>query len=132
MTDSKTKPPPDPRAADLGEDTHRRRVGKIVHDDRGRASVEWLDAPQDYVRPVLELEDGTITASQLKIAEAPTPLSTAKREGFNPYQAVGPARPAAGRARRDLRALSQWIKLMREIEERKALEQDGAAEPNED
>lgn len=131
MTDSKTKPPADPRAADLSG-SHRRRVGKIVHDDRGRASVEWLDAPQSYARPVLELEEGARSATQLQIVEERTPLAGPKRKGFNPYEGLGPERPAAGRARRDLRALSQWIKLMREIEERKALDKKAAAEPSKD
>ena len=26
----------------------RRRVGRIVRDDRDSASVEWVDAPADY------------------------------------------------------------------------------------
>jgi hypothetical protein len=67
----------------------RRRVGTVVHDDRGNAKVEWRAAPADEERPVLELlgEDG---ASR----------------------------------RTDLRKLSEWIKKMRELEERKREDED--------
>ena len=111
---NKTEPvppvPPEP------PDSERRRIGKVVHDDRGNASVKWSDAPADYQRPVLEVvEDG---AGQ-------------PEEGFNPYglgatgSATGPHRtPASTRStgnatRTDLRKLSDWIKTMRDIEKLK-------------
>ena len=34
----------------------RRRIGRIVHDDRGNKTVDWHDAPADYRRQVLEVE----------------------------------------------------------------------------
>jgi hypothetical protein len=77
-------------------DAERRRIGKVVHDDRGNASVKWLDAPSDYQRPVLEL---------------------AREESSNSY-AHGATRSTAS-TRTDLRKLSEWIKMMRELEERK-------------
>jgi len=92
-------------------------MGRIVHDDRGSASVEWHDAPDDYERPVLKIEGTGVNAP-------PPPLSIKEDNTFNPYDRVrdagagGPAaRPAAGK--RDLKKLSEWIKLMREMEERK-------------
>jgi len=107
---NKTEPvPPEP------PDSERRRIGKVVHDDRGNASVRWSDAPADYQRPVLEVvEDG---AGQ-------------PEEGFNPYGlgatgTTGPHHtPASTRStgnatRTDLRKLSDWIKMMHEIEQRK-------------
>ena len=36
--------------------SERRRIGRIVHDERGNASLDWRDAPADYRRPVLEIE----------------------------------------------------------------------------
>ncbi len=87
----------------------RRRIGRIVHDDRGNASVDWLDAPSDYQRPVLEIEaepDG------LSIEKAPCT--------FNPYEhATLPEPKKTAGPRTDLRKLSEWIKMMRELEERK-------------
>jgi hypothetical protein len=102
-------------------DAERRRIGKVVHDDRGTASVKWLDAPADYQRPVLELAGDS----------PPAPPARKPEESFNPY-ARGATRGATrGTApgtrstatntspRTDLRKLSEWIKMMREIEERK-------------
>ena len=34
----------------------RRRIGRIVRDDRDSASVEWVDAPSDYQRVPLSIE----------------------------------------------------------------------------
>jgi hypothetical protein len=84
----------------------RRRLGTVVHDERGNASVEWRDAPADHERPVLEVqrEDG---------------LSLKREElSYDPYARNGPLRRGAGK-RTDLRKLSEWIKKMRELEERK-------------
>lgn len=107
---NKTEPvPPEPSEP---PDSERRRIGKVVHDDRGNASVSWSDAPADYQRPVLELmEDAAAEPEQ----------------GFNPYGlgATGPHRTPASKpstgntTRTDLRKLSDWIKVMREIEQRK-------------
>lgn len=117
MKDLKTKPPSQTDAKGT-DSANRRRLGRIVHDDRGCASVEWQDAPQNYVRPVLELEHKA--------------RSTAKQDAFNPYQRATPQGPTAGGSRRDLRKLSKWIKMMREREERKALDKEKTDEPRED
>ena len=94
-------------AADTAE---RRRVAKIVRDDRDTATVEWVGAPPDYERVPLSVE-GSLARG---LRRAPT--------GYNPYETVSPSKPAAPDTRpvkRDLRKLSAWIKQMREIEERK-------------
>ena len=90
-------------------------MGRIVHDDRGSASVEWRDAPDDHERPVLKIE-GTGAAAP--------PLSIKDEETFNPYDRAsegssGGNGPRATAGKRDLKKLSEWIKLMREMEERK-------------
>ena len=101
-----------PIPPDALPDAERRRIGTVVHDDRGNASVRWDDAPADYQRPVLELAGDS--------AAAPKP-----EEGFNPYApgATGStatsARSTGSTTRTDLRKLSEWIKMMRELEERK-------------
>ncbi len=77
-----------------------------MHDDRGNASVNWQDAPADYKRPVLEI----LGESKLTIQS---------EESHDPY-ARRTARPSTGNTTRtDLRKLSEWIKMMRELEERK-------------
>ena len=91
------------------EAPERRRVGRIVHDDRGNASVDWHDAPANYRRQVLEIEPGE---HRLQVQTKP--------RSFDPYASAQPPEPkkSAG-PKKDLRALSEWIKLMRELEERK-------------
>ena len=85
----------------------------MVHDDRGNASVEWQAAPAKQERPVLEVlgENGLA----LKNDEV----------SYDPYSNHR-ARKPSGRARTDLRKLSEWIKQMRELEERKRNGGNGA------
>jgi hypothetical protein len=87
----------------------RRRIGRIVHDDRGNKTVDWHDAPADYKRTVLEVE---AESHGLAIQKAP--------RNFDPYARATPveAKKDTG-PRKDLRKLSEWIKMMRELEERK-------------
>jgi hypothetical protein len=89
---------------------NRRRIGTIVHDERGRASLEWHDAPPDLERPVLEVLAGPELA--LKDDDA----------SYDPYArhtATFPATTRGNTTRTDLRKLSEWIKMKRELEERR-------------
>ena len=109
--------------AEPAPDRERRRIGTVVHDDRGNASVSWREAPDDFEveRPPLEVLDN--------------PNLTLKHEdSFDPYSRTSRSRTAlppgktAGRgpgSRTDLRKLSEWIKMMRELEERKNRGEDG-------
>jgi hypothetical protein len=98
------------READAAD---RRRIGKVVRDDRDSATVEWVDAPAGYNRVPLSIES-TLPPGGVKPAS-----------GYDPYETITPRR-AAGKpgtdkspGKRDLRKLSEWIKQMREHEERK-------------
>ena len=99
---------PDP----LASTSERRRIGRIVRDDRDTASVEWVDAPADYERIPLSIE-GTL----------PPGVKRAPGGGYNPYETIAPVTGSGAvdkrPAQRDLRKLSAWIKQMRELEERK-------------
>jgi hypothetical protein len=132
VKDVNSKPPAQDDGQGTGESSNRRRLGRVVHDDRGCASVEWQDAPQNCVRPVLELEDGARTTTRLKALRDKAPLQLAKQDAFNPYQRSAPDSPTQAGTRRDLRQLSKWIKLMREVEEKKALDKEEAEKPQED
>jgi hypothetical protein len=109
-----------------GPDHERRRIGQIVHDDRGSASVEWRDAPRDHQRQKLELEDKrTSGRGDSKLRNGIT-LEVRNDDTFNPYDRSPdtfggkpgtPAGPKGGK--RDLKKLSEWLKLMRAMEERK-------------
>jgi hypothetical protein len=87
-------------------EAERRRMGTVVHDERGNASVRWRDAPEDHERPVLEV------LGNPKLTLKPD-------DSYDPY-ARRPTRPDGNGKRTDLRKLSEWIKLRRELEERKS------------
>jgi len=117
MRTSKDKPPVDD-APDVADGSERRRRGKIVHDERGNARLEWVDAPKDAKdapRPTLSIDE-------------PEPNI---HRGYDPYSRV--PRPERGGltapkrepgSKRDLRKLSEWIKQMRALEERKRSDED--------
>lgn len=103
---------PNPRPNDPTGATsilERRRLARVVHDDRGNAQVEWVPAPADLERVPLALEDDSAT----------------KKHGYDPYQKSAKSRlgasdpPPERPVKRDLRKLSEWIKQMRELEARK-------------
>jgi len=88
----------------------RRRLSRVRHDDRGNAYVEWLEAPSELVeRPKLEIERDP---GELRLET--------QRSAYDPYaNHSGGARKTGNTTRTDLRKLSEWIKMMRELEERK-------------
>ena len=88
----------------------RRRLSRVRHDDRGNAYVEWVDAPADLVaRPKLEIQR---ESGELQL--------DTQRSAYNPYaNESGAGRKSGNTTRTDLRKLSEWIKMMRELEERK-------------
>jgi hypothetical protein len=111
-------------AGDSGN-SDRRRMGRVVHDDRGNAVVQWEEAPADYERPVLEIET-TGTRPGLQHRLGAHQLSLDDPQSFNPYsnsralESKPPQQRTGNTSRTDLRKLSEWIKMMRELEERKA------------
>jgi len=94
----------------------RRRLSRVRHDDRGNAYVEWVDAPAELVaRPKLEIQRDR---GELQL--------DTQRSAYNPYaNESGAARKSGNTTRTDLRKLSEWIKMMRELEERKRNGEDG-------
>jgi hypothetical protein len=88
----------------------RRRLSRVRHDDRGNAYVEWIDAPAEMIeRPKLEIQRD---AADLQLET--------ESSAHNPYaNGSGGARKTGNTTRTDLRKLSEWIKMMRELEERK-------------
>ena len=99
---SNKRPTPPPPSSD------RRRIGVVVHDDRGMASVEWHDAPDDHDRPVLEVLGNPQLALQNDESYDPYSRHTASLPKPNPGNTT----------RTDLRKLSEWIKMKRELEAR--------------
>ena len=94
-----------------GTERDRRRIGTIVHDDRGMASVEWQDAPAGLERPVLQVLGDP-------------PFAVKDDASYDPYArhtATVPGTARGNTTRTDLRKLSEWIKMKRALEERKLL-----------
>ena len=122
MNKYNARPTPPHGAKDTETETsasgERRRLSRIRHDDRGMAYVEWLDAPCDHERPALSIQD----EPGVQPHGANEALSIRNDDTFNPYDRRPDlsARNAAPRtARRDLRKLSEWMKMMRRLEEQK-------------
>lgn len=107
----------------------KRRIGQIVHDDRGSASVEWRDAPLGHERQKFELEDTQGSGRGDNKLRGGIKLEVRNDNTFNPYdrgadtlsgRPGAPNGPQAGKGgKRDLKKLSEWLKLMRAMEERK-------------
>ena len=101
-------------------------MGRVVHDDRGVASLEWRDAPDDYERPVLEIEQTGSQKRMSRLLKDSDGLAIRNDDTFNPYDRdassttiVGPPGAPGKTGKRDLKKLSAWLKMMRELEERK-------------
>ena len=102
--------------------SNRRRASQIVHDERGNARVEWIDA--GYAGVPLERAPLSIESTPARGNSARLTVERTRASGFDPYARVGaahipePKKPQGGK--RDLKKLGEWIKLKRELDERKA------------
>lgn len=111
VTDTKEKTAP----------ANRRRVSQIVHDERGNARVEWIDA--GFAGEPLDRAPLSIESTPPRGANARLSVERVRSKGFEPYARVGgtqvpePKKPVA---KRDLRKLGEWIKMKRELDERRA------------
>jgi len=102
--------------------TNRRRASQIVHDDRGNARVEWIDA--GYAGVPLERAPLSIESTPGRGENAKLTVERKRAGGFDPYARVGaahiPEPKKAPPVKKDLRKLGEWIKLKRELETRKS------------
>jgi hypothetical protein len=100
---------------------NRRRASQIVHDERGNARVEWIDA--GYAGVPLERAPLTIEPTPARGQDARLTVERVRSSGFDPYARVGAAHVPESKkpaGKRDLRKLGEWIKLKRELEARNA------------
>ncbi len=103
----------------------RRRLGRVEHDERGNARMEWALLPEKAAssdRVVLEvLEEPDSGGGEGR----PPPVVRAAGAAFQPYGggASAPFAPAesvdARRKPKDLRKLGEWLKMTRELEARR-------------
>jgi hypothetical protein len=98
----------------------RRRSSRIVHDHKGNAVVEWIDAPSESERPKFEVEGARQPAVAPRRSLSTGSLAVQGDDSFDPYTRIPEAeRKRAPGQRTDLRKLSAWIKMMRSLEEAK-------------
>jgi hypothetical protein len=109
-TKGKTMPPP----------ANRRRASQIVHDERGNARVEWIDA--GYAGVPLERAPLSIESTPGRGESTRLGVERSRAGGFDPYARVGAgnAPPPKKPVKRDLRKLGEWIKMKRELDERRS------------
>jgi hypothetical protein len=99
----------------------RRRLGRVEHDERGNATMEWAplpEAPGATDRVVLEILDDP------GLVNRAAPARGAASRGFQPYASghvdpFGAAPATAPRKPKDLRKLGEWLKMTKELEERR-------------
>lgn len=101
----------------------RRKLGRIIHNERGSATMEWTtygeqDSAERVVLQILETPaDGDYSVVPTQGAPAPAP---ARKPGLQPYGAPafdqGNRNEAPPRRPSDLRKLSEWIKLTRKLQ----------------
>ena len=109
--------------------TNRRRASTIVHDERGNARVEWIDA--GFAGVPLERAPLTVESTPARGDSGKLAVERNRASGFDPYARVGTAHvPEAKKpqGKRDLRKLGEWIKLKRELDEKKAKNGDDVDE----
>jgi hypothetical protein len=106
----------------------RRRLGRVEHDERGNARMEWALLPESLAseRVVLEILDEPGAGGR---REPGLSLMRDSERGFNPYgdarkSAFDPPSPEPRRKPKDLRKLGEWLKMTRELEERRKRGED--------
>jgi hypothetical protein len=127
-----SKPAPKPDADGTGNSsapdakadaqTKGNGTGRVKFDDRGNAVWEWSVATGAFGRDVSTERLQRLEHPALSIAEdAPTPFETVRanplgtKTGYNPYDS-GKLGKAAPPAKKDLRRLSEFLKLKKQAE----------------
>ncbi len=88
-------------------------TGRVKHDDRGNAVWEWAVAKLDNSTLSLA-EDGPMPTALVK----ENPLGTVT--GYSPYDSGVLGKKASPRKKKNLRKLSEWLKLKQQFETKKS------------
>src|SRR5579859_4647467 len=106
------------------------RTGRVQFDDRGNAVWEWSVATGKFGREVSTERLQRLEHPALSLADdAPTPSETVRanplgtKKGYDPYDSgkLGKKPPPA---KKDLRKLSEWLKLKKQFEDNQQTDKD--------
>jgi hypothetical protein len=106
--------------------------GRVQFDDRGNATWEWAVGSEALGREVSEDRLKKLENPELSIADdAPTPFDGVRPnpqgvvKGYNPYDSGKLGRNGAPpRKKKDLRKLSEWLRLKKQAEKNKHNDDD--------
>jgi hypothetical protein len=97
------------------------RTGRVQFDDRGNAIWEWSIATGTFGREVSTERLQRLEHPALSLADdAPTPSETVRanplgtKKGYDPYDSGKLGKPAAPPRKKDLRRLSEFLKLKKQ------------------
>jgi len=106
----------------LGKDA-KGGTGRVTFDDRGNAIWEWSIASGAFGREVSTDRLKRLEHPALSIAEdAPTPFVTVRpnplgtKKGYDPYDSGKLGKRPSPRKKKDLRKLSEWLKLKKQAD----------------
>ena len=132
MNGDKSKPAPKPAADAAGKASPpdskpaAKTTGRVQFDERGTAVWEWSIATGAFGREVSTERLQKLEHPALSIADdAPTPQNTVRpnplgtKTGYNPYDSGKLGRSGQPSKKRDLRKLSDWLKLKKQADGKK-------------
>jgi hypothetical protein len=128
VSNDKPKPAPQPAASDPAEPSSKndaggeKSTGRVRFDERGNAVWEWQVTTGAFGVEVSTQRLQKLEHPALSIADdAPTPFETVRanplgtKKGYDPYDSgrLGKKPPPA---KKDLRKLSEWLKMKKQID----------------
>jgi len=102
-------------------DADDKTTGRVKFDDRGNAVWEWSISTGAYARDVSTDRLQKLESSSLSLADdAPTPIEGVRanplgtKKGYDPYDSGKLGKSATAPRKKDLRKLSEWLKLKKQ------------------
>ena len=104
-------------------DTDAKGTGQVKFDDRGNAIWEWSIATGAFGREATTDRLKNLENPSLSIAyDSPTPFETVRanplgtKKGYDPYDSGKLGNTPAPPKKKDLRKLSEWLKLKKQAD----------------
>jgi hypothetical protein len=131
VSNEKSKPatnpaPGEPNAPSAKSESGDKSTGRVKFDERGNAVWEWQVTTGAFGLEVSTQRLQKLEHPALSIADdAPTPFETVRsnplgtKKGYDPYDS-GKLGKKAPPAKKDLRKLSEWLKLKKQAETNQA------------